>query len=63
MCPPPSPCPVILLQACITMKPRAGMDISGQDIPCKSNGFCQVCGGMDAIKEACMQDNRCAARL
>lgn len=42
------------------MKPRADMDISGQDIPCKSNQFCQVCGSVEDVKNACMQDNRWA---
>jgi hypothetical protein len=41
------------------MKPRVDMDISGQDIPCKSNQFCQVCGSIEDVKNACMQDNRC----
>lgn len=50
-----------VLQACISMKPRADMDISGQDIACKSNQFCQVCGSVEEVKNACMQDNRCVA--
>jgi hypothetical protein len=62
LCPTP-PCPIAplfpLLQACISMKPRVDMDISGSDIPCKSNQFCQVCGGLETVKNGCMQDNRC----
>lgn len=50
--------PPVFLQACISMKPRVDMDISGQDIACKSNQFCQVCGSVEDVKNACMQDNR-----
>jgi hypothetical protein len=60
--PPPHPLPLAPpLQACISMKPRVDMDISGSDIPCKSNQFCQVCGGLETVKNGCMQDNRCVA--
>lgn len=50
-----------VLQACITLKPRVDMDITGSDIPCKSNNFCQICGSPEDVKNACMQDNRCVA--
>jgi hypothetical protein len=41
------------------MKAHKDVDIVGNDIPCKANAFCQVCGGLEAVKEGCLQNNRC----
>lgn len=50
-----------VLQACVSLKSRQNTDIVGNDIPCQSNDFCQISGGLDRVKEACMANNRCVA--
>lgn len=48
-------------QACRTLSLSANTDVSGGDIPCNSESFCKVCGGVDAVRAACGGASRCTA--
>lgn len=49
------------LSVCVTLTPRYDVDLQGADVQCDGQSYCKVCGGVDAVKGACLSKPRCVA--
>ncbi|KAF8066336.1 hypothetical protein HT031_002660 [Scenedesmus sp. PABB004] len=56
-----TPSAVVPVSMTVQLKPKADMDIPGNDIPCDKNAFCMVCGTLTDVKDACAARGRCVA--